>query len=120
MTATLSRKELDNLIEEDPEIGLKIFSEIAGIAADRLRITNDKFKQGLLKGLDMSGSLVMGLHYVLTDRMDIEVDLKNGKQIRGKIMLVNRGDVGYEITIKDEQGRLNIIPYHAINYLTNR
>ncbi len=119
VTVTLSRKDLDVLIKEDSEIGLKIFSQIAGIVADRLRITNDKFKQGIIKGLDMSGAMVMGLHYIITDRMDIEVDLKNGKQIRGKIMLVNRGDVGYEITIKDEEGKLNIIPYHAINYLTN-
>lgn len=119
VTATMSRKDLDVLIKEDSEIGLKIFSQIAGIVADRLRITNDKFKQGIIKGLDMSGAMVMGLHYIITDRMDIEVDLKNGNQIRGKIMLVNRGDVGYEITIKDEEGKLNIIPYHAINYLTN-
>ena len=119
VTSTLSRKDLDVLIKEDSEIGLKIFSQIAGIVADRLRITNDKFKQGIIKGLDMSGAAAMGLHYIITDRMDIEVDLKNGNQIRGKIMLVNRGDVGYEITIKDEEGKLNIIPYHAINYLTN-
>ncbi len=119
VTATMSRKDLDVLIKEDSEIGLKIFSQIAGIVADRLRITNDKFKQGIIKGLDMSGAAAMGLHYIITDRMDIEVDLKNGNQIRGKIMLVNRGDVGYEITIKDEEGKLNIIPYHAINYLTN-
>jgi CRP-like cAMP-binding protein len=119
VTATMSRKDLDVLIKEDSEIGLKIFSQIAGIVADRLRITNDKFKQGIIKGLDMSGAMVMGLHYIITDRMDIEVDLKNGNQIRGKIMLVNRGDVGYEITIKDEEGKLNIIPYHAINYLTS-
>jgi signal-transduction protein with cAMP-binding, CBS, and nucleotidyltransferase domain len=118
VTATLSRNDLDGLISETPEIGLKIFSQIAGLAADRLRITNDKFKQGILNGLDMSGSLVMGLHYIITDRMDIEVDLKNGKQIKGKIMLVNRGDLEYEVTIKDEEGKLNIIPYHAINYLT--
>lgn len=118
VTATLNRNDLDKLISEMPEIGLKIFSQIAGIAADRLRITNDQFKQGIVKGLDMSGSLVMGLHYIITDRMDLEVDLKNGKQIKGKIMLVNRGELEYEITIKDEEGKLNIIPYHAINYIT--
>jgi CRP-like cAMP-binding protein len=115
----IKRDEIDRIVSNDPQIGMKVFSSIASISTARLRLTNDKFKSAILRGLEMCGAQVMALHYILTERVDIEICLKNGMTLSGRIMLVSKGDQGYEVTIKDRYGKLHIIPYHAINYLSS-
>lgn len=119
LTFSIKRDEIDRLATIDPQIGLKVFSSIAAISTERLRVTNEKFKNAMLRGLEICGAQAMALHYVITEHVDIELGIKNGMKLRGRIMLVNRGDQGYEVTIKDQSGRLYVIPYHSINYISS-
>ncbi|MFC1582583.1 Crp/Fnr family transcriptional regulator [Planctomycetota bacterium] len=92
----------------------KIFVILSATLADRLRLANNLMKETLIWGLEAAGGAALNLDKIITDSVNVKVDLVDGKQVDGKILKVEQSKAGYEVTLKDIEDKLFLIPYHAI------
>ncbi len=92
----------------------KIYLKISSTLADRLRLANDLMKETLIWGLEAAGGEALNLDKVITDSVNITLDLIDGKTASGKILKVEQSKAGYELTVKGDDDKLFIVPYHAV------
>jgi CRP-like cAMP-binding protein len=113
----ISKADFDSLIIEQPAIGLKIFTKLANIVTQRLRMTTEAYKDSIIWGLEVSGAASLNFDKLIQDNVDLEVECLNGKTVRGRLLKVDRSVAGYDIAIKDSKETLFVIPYHAISHI---
>ena len=99
-------------------MAFKVMKQLSKILSGRLRTTNEKVKEGILWGLDISGASALSIQHLITTGADVEVELYSGRILTGKILLVVSTDLGYQMTFKEKGGRMFIIPYNALNYIS--
>ncbi len=116
----VSRPRFDRLMLDRPEIALKIFQQLGRILTGRLRTTNERVKDCIQWNLQISGATALGIQHLLSNKIQMDIELANGRRITGTILLVVNTDLGYQVTVKDQLGRLYIVPYGSINYLSVR
>ena len=109
----IDRDDLAKTAGDSPAFA-KIFFQLACTVADRLRLANDLLKESLAWGLEAAGGAALNLDKIISDSVDITVDLADGKQIAGKILKVENSMAGYEVTVKSSDNKLFLVPYHAI------
>jgi len=102
-----------SLVAECPGLG-KLFVTLSATLADRLRLANNLMKETLIWGLEAAGGAALNLDKIITDSVHVKIDLVDGKQIDGKILKVEQSMAGYEVTVKDIEDKLFLLPYHAI------
>jgi len=117
---TITRTRFDKLMQDKPEMAHKIFQQISCVLAGRLRTTNDRVKDCIQWNLQISGASALGIQHLITTKIQIDMELTNGRRLTGHILLVVNTDLGYQVTVKDQLGRLYIIPYGSINYIAVR
>ena len=117
---TISRTRFDRLMLDRPEMAHKIFQQMSCILTARLRTTNDRVKDCIQWNLKISGASALGIQHLITTKLQIDLELANGRRLAGHILLVVNTDMGYQVTVKDQLGRLYIIPYGSINYIAVR
>ena len=108
------REKLLEFIESHPAAGLKIVSRLCRTVIDRLRTTTELLRQNLRWSLEVSGSLSLNFHHLLTDSVELGVDLVGGKRVIGALLKVEQSAAGYEVWLRCADDRLVVIPYHAI------
>ncbi|MCP4687925.1 MAG: cyclic nucleotide-binding domain-containing protein [Desulfobacterales bacterium] len=114
----LERTEFDKFRQENPQIGMKIYGNLLNILIERLRRMNDTYRDAVRWALDITGTQKLNFHHLITESMDIRLDLVSNKSIEGKIIQLETTDAGHEIIMADKSGRLAIVPYHAITMIT--
>ncbi len=117
---TITRSRFDELMTDQPAMAHKIFQQMSCILAGRLRTTTDRVKDGIQWNLQISGASALGIEHLITSKIQVDLELANGKRLSGSILLVVNTDLGYQVTVKDQLGRLYIIPYGSINYIAVR
>lgn len=117
---TMPRDRFDRLMQDHPAMAHKIFVQMSCILAGRLRATNDRFKDAVQWNLQISGASALGIQHLITTGLQIDLELANGRQLTGHILLVVNTDLGYQVTVKDEGGRLYIVPYGSIHSIAVR
>lgn len=108
------RLKLHSLIIEEHVLGVKLLRLLADILSKRLRIALNSLRQNLEWTMQISGLASLDISQLIVDRVDIVVELVNGKQLCGIIMKAEDRPSGFELFLKTNDGNVHFIPYHAI------
>lgn len=111
---SLKRAVLDEFILKQPQAGIKVFMNLLEIVVERLRRTNDAYRDAVRWGLEITGTDKVNFQYLITENVEIRIELSNGKTVEGKVLQLERSDAGHEMILADKLGKHAIIPYHAI------
>jgi CRP-like cAMP-binding protein len=115
---SLKRDAFDEFAVKNPKAGAKLFQNLLGIVVERLRRTNEAYRDAVRWGLEITGTQKINFHYLITEDVDIRIELINSKTFEGKVLQLEKSDAGYEVILVNKLGKLAIIPYHAILSVT--
>ncbi|MGD8369361.1 MAG: cyclic nucleotide-binding domain-containing protein, partial [Desulfobacterales bacterium] len=115
---SLNRDEFYTFIQDNPKAGAKLFRNLLGIVVERLRRTNEAYRDAVRWGLEITGTQKINFHYLITENVEIRLELLNGKTFEGKVLQLEKSDAGHELILVNKLGKLAIIPYHAILSVT--
>ena len=112
---SLKREDFDAFIKEHPLTGAKIYNNLLGIIASRLRLTNDAYRDAIRWGIEATGTESLNFQNIITENINIRIGLNNNRTIEGRILQLEQSEAGYELVIAEQSGVLTLIPYHALN-----
>lgn len=112
---SLKREDFDAFIKEHPLTGAKIYNNLLGIIASRLRLTNDAYRDAIRWGIEATGTESLNFQNIITENINIRIGLNNNQTIEGRILQLEQSEAGYELVIAEQSGALTLIPYHALN-----
>jgi len=114
----LKREQFDGFIAENPAAGAKLYGNFMYILVGRLRRTNDAYRDAVRWGLELTGTMKLNFQYLITEDVDICIELSSGRVFEGRVLQLESSDAGHEIILLDRDSRLAMIPYHAIVSVT--
>ena len=115
---SLRRSDFDNFIQKYPKTGMKIYSNLLCVVVERLRRTNDAYRDAIRWGLEITGTQNLNFHYLITENVNVRIELITNKIFEGKILQLEKSDAGYEVLLANKLGQLALIPYHNIALIT--
>ena len=115
---SLKREDFDAFVSEYPVPGTKLYGNLLYILVERLRRTNDAYRDAIRWGLELSGTLKLNFQYLITEGVDICIELTSSRVFEGRIIQLEKSDAGYEIILLDRDSKLVMLPYHAIASIT--
>lgn len=115
---SLERSDFDAFREKNPQIGMKLYSNLLNILIERLRRMNDTYRDAVRWALDITGTQKLNFHHLITESLNIHLELITNQSIEGRIIQLETTDAGHEIIMADTSGQLAIVPYHAISKIT--
>ena len=114
----LERSDFDNFILDNPAAGSKLYKNLINIIVKRLRRTNEAYRDAIRWGLDLTGTPALNFHYLITEDVDVHIELTSNRTIEGKVLQLETSDAGYQLIMIDGNGNPVIIPYHAVVSVT--
>ena len=114
----LERKDFNVFIQENPSAGAKLFANMLNIVVERLRSTNEAYKDAIRWGVELTGTPALNFHYLITEDVDVCIELTTNRMFEGKVISLERSDAGYQVIMMDRDGNPAIIPYHAVVSVT--
>ena len=114
----LGREAFRTLAAERPSLALTVLGRFAATLAERLRLTNDLLRDALAWGQEISGAASLNLAEAMRLRTDLVLTLSTGREIPGRLLKVERGVLGVELLLKDENDRIHLIPYHSLTAIS--
>ncbi len=115
---SLRRADFDSFMRANPKAGAKLFQNLLGIVVERLRRTNEAYREAVRWGLEITGTQKINFHYLITENVEVRIELLNGKTFEGKVLQLEKSDAGHEVILVNKLGKLAIIPYHAMLSVT--
>ncbi|MDF1591401.1 MAG: cyclic nucleotide-binding domain-containing protein [Desulfobacterales bacterium] len=110
---SLKRSDFDKFANKYPIIGTKLYNNLMFILVERLRRTNDAYRDAVRWNLELTGSLKLNFQYLINEDVDISIELNSGRVLEGKVIQLEKSEAGHEIILLDRDNKLNLIPYHA-------
>ena len=110
----LSRSDFVDFIEENPLTGIKLCRNLLSTIADRLRQTNELYRDAIRWGIEATGTQNLNFQHFITEKVTIRLELTNNQTIEGRILQLEQSEAGYELIVVDKTGDIAMIPYHAI------
>jgi len=111
---SLKRSDFDNFAEKYPTITTKLFNNLMTILVERLRRTNDAYRDAIRWNLELTGSRKLNFQYLINEDVDISIELNSGRVLEGRVIQLEKSEAGHEIVLLDRDDRLILIPYHAV------
>ena len=108
------REKLQSLIAEDNNLGVKFLRLLNDLLGKRLHIAISSLRQNLEWTMQVSGLASLDVSQLIVDRVNIVIELVNGKQLEGIIMKAENHPSGFELFVKTSEGNIHFIPYHSI------
>lgn len=99
---------------EQPAIAARFFRNIALILAERVRNTNDLYRESVAFSIEAIGAGALNLTSLSEELKAVCVTLSGGTTVSGRIMQMDNTPAGYTLVIRENSGKLSIIPYHAV------
>ena len=115
---SLKRGDFDDFIQKNPKTGMKIYSNLLYVVVERLRQTNDAYRDAVRWGLEITGTQKLNFHYLITENVNVRIELITNKIFEGKILQLEKSDAGYEVLLANKLGQLALVPYHNIALVT--
>ncbi len=113
-TMIIDRAVIDGIHVDNPTIWAKIVSGLGEQMASQIRSLVELYRQCVEWGLEVSGCAGINLDRLLAGSVRIEVELLNGSLVTGVIVGVEKDPEGYELLVRSNDGKLRIIPGHAV------
>jgi CRP-like cAMP-binding protein len=111
----LVRNSFFELALKNHALGAKVFLNLSLILTDRLRQANESHRVAMLWGMQVSGATHLNFHQFMADEVRVDVQLITGADLAGLILRVEQTRSGHELTMMDDDGNIQIVPYHAIS-----
>ncbi len=115
---SLKRSDFDDFIHKNPKTGMKIYSNLLYVVVERLRRTNDAYRDAVRWGLEITGTQKLNFHYLITENVNVRIELITNKIFEGKILQLEKSEAGYEVLLANKLGQLALVPYHNIALVT--
>ncbi|MEW6671394.1 MAG: cyclic nucleotide-binding domain-containing protein [Thermodesulfobacteriota bacterium] len=109
----LKRSDFDDFAQQHPAIGAKICNNLMNILVERLRRTNDAYRDVIRWNLELTGSLKLNFQYLINEDVEISIELNSGRILEGRVIQLEKSEAGHEIVLLDRDDKLILIPYHA-------
>ncbi len=110
LTAVAFRK----IQAEQPAIAAGFYKNIASILADRVRNTNDLYRESVAFSIEATGAGKLNLIALSEELKPVTINLAGGTTVSGRLLQMDHSPAGYTLVLKEQSGKLAIIPYHAI------
>src|SRR5256886_1208333 len=110
----LSRQSFAKVQKERPDIAAAFFRNMAAIVAQRLRTTNELYREAVAFGIEATGAHTLNLKSLADELRRVTLHLSGGQHIVGRILQMDHHAAGYTVVLKMENEKLTVIPYHAI------
>ena len=110
----LSRADFDRVAQDHVRLGATFFTSLAVVLAERLRLTNEAFKQSVVQHMEATGAAPLNLHRYAEELRLVTVHLTAGAPLKGNLLALEHQPPGWAIMVKDERGRVSLVPYHAV------
>jgi len=114
----INQDDFSKMIEDNPSAGKKILDAFILIIADRLKNTNELYRQAVDWGLSISGILELNYSQLISHRSTVSIDLNSGKNITGILLKADKSNTGFELLLQIDKEQLVIIPYGAISAIS--
>lgn len=110
----LSTSAFSRIEEEQPAIAAGFYRNIASILAERIRNTNDLYRESVAFSIEATGAGALNLIALSEELRPVTLTLSGGTTITGRILQMDSTVAGYTLVLKETGGKLTIIPYHAV------
>ncbi len=110
----LSRGGFAKVEKDRPAVAAAFYRNMSTIIAARLRATNELYREAVAFGLEATGAGALNLKNVAEELKRVTLHLAGGVSIEGRILQMDHHPAGYTLVVKDNGGKLTIVPYHAI------
>lgn len=110
----LSSAAFAQVQSDHPEIAAGLYRNLSSILAERLRATNELYRESVAFALEAIGAGQLNLLALSEELRPVQVHLAGGSSVTGRILQLDNGAIGYTLVLKDSAGKLVIIPYHAV------
>lgn len=110
----LSAAAFRQIQADHPAIAAGFYRNIASILADRVRNTNDLYRESVAFSIEATGAGSLNLIALSEELKPVTIDLNGGAAVTGRLLQMDHSPAGYTLVLKEKSGKLSIIPYHAI------
>ena len=110
----LERQDLDRLLAERPETGIKVLQGVGKVLGERVRTLTAQYDATLAWNLEVTGLASLNLERLMTDRVQVRVATQRGEPLSGTLVRFEQSAAGHELYVQGQDRRLHVIPYHAI------
>jgi CRP-like cAMP-binding protein len=111
----LTRAAFDKVAEEHPRVAAVFYSGLARVVAQRFRDTSYMYTQAIADLMEVTGAQTMTLHRLVEDIRVVTVHFGGGlSALRGTLLEVHHQPQGWALVVRDEAGKVSIVPYGAI------
>lgn len=110
----LSAAAFERVQAEHPAIAAGFYRNIAAILADRVRNTTDLYRESVAFSIEATGVGCLNLLALSEELKPVTINLASGIIVSGRILQMDHSPAGYTLVLKENSGKLTIIPYHAI------
>lgn len=117
---SLVRRDFFELAAGDTSLGTKVFLNLCLTMVERLRNANDSQRQAMLWGYQVSGATHLNFYRLISNDVAIRVELMSGKTVEGVVLKVDETKSGHELTVRDGEGCIHILPYHSVGQVIIR
>jgi CRP-like cAMP-binding protein len=115
----IRRNDFDNLLNTQPQIAAVFYLNIAATIGERLRTTNEMYRESVAFGMQSVGAAALNLHNLVQDISLINVTILSGQVISGRLLQLDQNPAGYCLVLKEQSsGKLVILPFHGIQAIT--
>jgi len=110
----MNSADFEKMIDDHPLLGMKILKFLTRTVVDRIRNTTDQYRRNIQWSLNVSGALKMNWGHLVTDEIELCLELNNGKSISGTFIKVEESPSSYEFFMRGSDDKIFIVPYHAV------
>lgn len=110
----LSSQAFMKIQTDYPAIAAGFYRNIASILAERVRNTNDLYRESVAFSIEATGAGGLNLIALSEELRPVTINLSSGMVVSGRILQMDSTVAGHTLVLKESGGKLAIIPYHAV------
>ncbi len=110
----LTRAAFDHLATENPAVAAGTYAALTTVLAERLRHTNEAYKDSVDAYLEVAGLGSLNLNRLAEDLRPVTVHLIGGATVRGRLLDLENQPPGWALFVKEPNEKISLIPYQAI------
>ncbi len=112
--AVLEVATFERIRRERPDVAAPFYRNLAAAIASNLRATLDLYRESVLFGIEATGASAFALKHLVEELRPVVLHLVGGAALTGRILQMDQAPAGHTLVLKDDAGKLSIVPYHAI------
>lgn len=109
----LGQAGFQRLCEQQPRLGVKVLGRFALLLAERLRLTTELLRDTVRWSTRVTAA-PPDLRAAIESQAPVALSLIGGATLTGRLLKLERSEVGAVISLVEEGGALHLVPWHAV------